>query len=276
MSIRFWRVNAFTHTDPRGRGNPAAVCLLKKPATEMWMKAVSREMNLSETAFLVQRPQRDGFDLRWFTPTVEIDICGHATLACASVIFAEGMEDDTRRVRFHTRSGVLVCTQLTSRRIAMNFPIQPPRDISQPPTGLAEALGVESFRYCGRNNLYHLVEVDSAAQVRSMQPDFVALARVKQVLAVCVVAAPEPESPFHYVYRLFEPNLGVNEDPVCGSANCCTAPYWHRRTGDTTFIAYDASERGGVVHVTLEGDRVLLAGETQLILQGELLFEEEE
>jgi PhzF family phenazine biosynthesis protein len=257
-----FQVDAFTATP--FRGNPAAVVPLEAPRDEGWMRDVAREMNLSETAFLVPAP--DGFGLRWFTPTVEVDLCGHATLASAHVLWETGRLAAGAEARFHTRSGLL-----TARRdgswIELDFPATPPA-AADPPPGLLEALGV-SARAVARSRFDYLVQVDSAVDVRRVRPDF---RRLRDVEARGVIVTAEADDGTHdFVSRFFAPRAGVDEDPVTGSAHCCLAPYWAARTGKTEMAGHQSSARGGTVHVRLDGERVKLRGQAVTVLRGELV-----
>ena len=263
MSVNIIQVDAFTR-EPFG-GNPAAVCVLPRPAEPAWMQRVAREMNLSETAFLVGRGS-GGYDLRWFTPAVEVDLCGHATLAAAHVLWEDRHLAPAAPAVFHTRSGRL-SAERRGDWIEMDFPAEPDEP-APPPDGLARALGVEST-YVGRNRFDYLVEVDSEATVRRLAPDIGALARLP-VRGVIVTARGETEG-FDFVSRFFAPRAGVDEDPVTGSAHCCLGPYWRRRLGRDAFTAWQASARGGVVKVAVAGDRVRLSGQAVTVLRGELL-----
>ncbi len=263
MSLRIIQVDAFT-CEPFG-GNPAAVCVLPRPAEAAWMQRVAREMNLSETAFLLGR-ESGGYDLRWFTPTVEVDLCGHATLAAAHVLWEDRHLAPAAPAVFHTRSGRL-SAERRGDWIEMDFPAEPARP-APVPEGLAEALGAEPVHF-GRNRFDCLVEVDSEATVRRLAPDIGALARLP-VRGVIVTARGETEG-FDFVSRFFAPRAGVDEDPVTGSAHCCLGPYWRRRLGRDAFTAWQASARGGVVKVAVAGDRVRLSGQAVTILRGELL-----
>jgi PhzF family phenazine biosynthesis protein len=262
MPLTITQVDAFT--DRPFAGNPAAVCLLPGPADAAWMQDVAREMNLSETAFLY--PQDDGYTLRWFTPAVEVALCGHATLASAHVLWEAGHLAPTAQARFHTKSGLL-----TARReenwIELDFPTRPEEPVS-PPTGLAEALGVTP-RYTGKNIYDYLVEVDDEDTVRGLMPDLAAL-RALSVRGV-IVTSQATTPGYDFVSRFFAPGAGVDEDPVTGSAHCCLGPYWSGRLGKTAFVAYQASARGGVVRVRVEGERVLLSGQAVTVLRGELV-----
>jgi PhzF family phenazine biosynthesis protein len=265
MSIPFFQVDAFT--DQAFAGNPAAVCLLSSWPDSHWLQLVAREMNLSETAFLVQ--SREGFDLRWFTPHVEVDLCGHATLASAHVLWHQGMVKSDVAISFSTRSGILkaVCE---GDEIQLDFPLKPelPTD---PPPGLLEALGV-SARYVGKNQFDYLVEVESEAILRSAMPDFRRLATVPA--RGVIVTSRSADSHFDFVSRFFAPACGVDEDPVTGSAHCCLGDFWKKRLRKDEFLAYQASPRGGTVRVIVTGNRVLLGGKAVIISKGELLGKE--
>jgi predicted PhzF superfamily epimerase YddE/YHI9 len=261
MPIRILQVDAFT-TCPFA-GNPAAVCVLPEAPAEQWMRDVAREMNLSETAFLT--PRDGGYNLRWFTPTVEVDLCGHATIASAHVLWEEGHLAAGRQARFHTLSGLL----LADRRgdwIELDFPARVAAP-AEPPPSLLPALGVPA-RFVARNQYDYLVEVESEGILRAMIPDFAALRKVP-VRGVIVTARPS-STEFDFVSRFFAPAVGVDEDPVTGSAHCALGPYWGERLGKSEFTAYQASSRGGVVRVRLNGDRVILGGQAVTVMRGEL------
>jgi PhzF family phenazine biosynthesis protein len=261
MPIRIVQVDAFT--DRPFAGNPAAVCVLRETPTDQWMRDVAREMNLSETAFLT--PHDDGYNLRWFTPAVEVDLCGHATLASAHVLWEDGHLPAGRQARFHTRSGLL----LADRRggwIELDFPAKTATPAEAPPD-LLPALGVQA-RFVARNQFDYLVEVESEETLRAMTPDFTALRKVP-VRGVIVTARPS-SAEFDFVSRFFAPGVGVDEDPVTGSAHCALGPYWAERLGKSEFTACQASARGGVVRVRLSGDRVILGGQAVTVMRGEL------
>lgn len=254
------QVDAFTD-HPFG-GNPAAVCVLQGPRDERWMQSVAAEMNLSETAFL-QRTE-DGFALRWFTPLAEVDLCGHATLASAHVLWEEGHLAPEAEARFHTRSGLL-----TARRegdwIAMNFPLIRAQPVD-PPAALTAALGVVP-RFAGRD-AYYLVELASEEDVRALRPDFAALAAIDTVGVI--VTAPASSTAYDFVSRFFAPRVGIDEDPVTGSAHSYLTPFWAERLGKHEMVGLQVSPRGGVVRVRLDGDRVWIAGRAVTTLRGEL------
>ena len=259
---RIVQVDAFT-SEPF-KGNPAAVCVLEEERDAAWMQRVASEMNLAETAYL--RPREDGFGLRWFTPIVEVDLCGHATLASAHVLWESGRLAPGQPARFHTKSGLLTAVRLGDW-IELDFPSTPEDAVETPPR-LAEALGALP-RYVGKSRFDYLVELDSEEAVARLRPDFGLLASIaaRGVIATARSAVPD----FDFVSRFFAPASGINEDPATGSSHCCLAPYWSRRLGKDTFLARQISARGGVLKVRLDGDRVRLGGQAVTVLEGELL-----
>ena len=262
MGIAITQVDAFTNRP--FAGNPAAVCILPKAPEERWMRDVAREMNLSDTAFLV--PLDGGYHLRWFTPAVEVDLCGHATLASAHVLWEEGHLPAGAEARFQTRSGLLLARR-SGEWIEMDFPAKM-EEAADAPVDLAPALGVKPV-YVGRNQFDYLVEVDSAEAVRGIHPDHAALRKLPVRGIIVTARSDTPE--FDFVSRFFAPGSGIDEDPVTGSAHCCLGPYWSKRLGRTEFVAYKASPRGGVVKVSCRGDRVHLGGQAVTVLRGELM-----
>ncbi len=262
MGFRIYHVDAFT--GEAFGGNPAAVCFLTEPRETEWMQRVGREMNLSETAFL--EPREDGWGLRWFTPTVEVDLCGHATLASAHALWESGALSPTEPASFHTRSGLLTCERRDDW-IEMDFPASTPSETA-PPAGLMEALGAAS-RYVGRSRFDYLVEVGSEAEVRGLQPDFNALCKTdtRGIIVTCRSETPG----FDFVSRFFAPGAGIDEDTATGSAHCALAPYWQQKLGKSEMTGYQASDRGGVVRVSVRGDRVGLGGQAVTVLKGDLL-----
>lgn len=262
MSFPIVQVDAFTDTP--FSGNPAAVCILPAQVDEGWMQRVAAEMNLSETAFVVK--QEDGYGLRWFTPVSEVDLCGHATLASAHVLWEKGHLDSDETVIFHTKSGVLTCEQ-KNEWIEMNFPITR-ESPAAPPDALVEGLGLMP-RYAGKNEFDYLVEADSEAAIRALAPDFQVLQTVP--MRGCIVTARSDDPRYDFVSRFFAPGLGVNEDPVTGSAHCCLGPFWAKRLKKEQLTAYQASARGGVVRMRILGDRIVLSGKAVTVLQGDLL-----
>jgi predicted PhzF superfamily epimerase YddE/YHI9 len=262
MGLRIVQVDAFTDR-PFG-GNPAAVCLLAEPRDASWMQDVAREMNLAETAFL--RPDGDAFGLRWFTPTVEVDLCGHATLASAHVLWEDGQLASDKAAVFHTRSGRLSAAR-RGEWIELDFPTTPSTPAVAPP-GLFKALGVKP-RYVGKTRFDYLLEVDGEASVRALEPDLVALARV-EARGVMVTSRATSHG-FDFVSRFFAPRVGIPEDPVTGSAHCALGPYWGDRLKKQELVAYQASARGGVLRVRPAGDRVILGGQAVTVLRAELV-----
>ena len=266
MSLPLYQVDAFA--DRPFNGNPAAVCLLPAEREAAWMQHVAREINLSETAFLVGRGGGDGYDLRWFTPTNEVDLCGHATLASAHVLWETGRLPAGELAVFHTRSGRLTASQGSGGWIEMDFPAEPEREAEAPP-GLAEALGARP-RYVGRNRMDYLVLLEREADVRGLRPDLTKLARV-ETRGVIATASAEEGRDYDFVSRFFAPRYGVDEDPVTGSAHCCLGPFWRGRLGTSALVGYQASARGGFVRVEVGGERVRLAGQAVTVLRAELL-----
>ena len=264
MPIRVLQIDAFT-AEPFA-GNPAAVCLLPAPATATWMQRVAREMNLSETAFVSPRPAGDGFDLRWFTPKVEVPLCGHATLASAHALWEEGLLPLDEPARFHTASGLLTAER-TAGWIELDFPIDPVAPV-EPPPALAAVLGIRPV-HAARSQNRLLVELDDEKTVRSLQPDFGLIAGMP--VQGVIVTARAADAPYDFVSRYFAPRVGIAEDPVTGSAHCSLVPYWAERLGKHELLAYQASERGGTLRLRLAGERVKIGGQAVTILRGELL-----
>jgi len=263
MSLTITQVDAFT-SEPFS-GNPAAVCILPEEREATWMQNVAREMNLAETAFLV--PRSDGYGLRWFTPTVEVDLCGHATLASAHVLWETSRLATAETARFHTRSGLLTAVR-RGDWIELDFPATPDTPVEAPP-GLVEALGGVSPRYVGKGRFDYVVELDGEEAVRGLRPDFGRLGRVGA--RGVIVTSRSASTDWDFVSRFFAPAFGIDEDPVTGSAHCCLAPFWSRRLKKDTFLARQVSARGGVLKVELRGDRVGLGGQAVTVLRGELL-----
>ena len=261
MNQIIYQVDSFT--DKPFAGNPAGVCLLAAPAEAAWMQSVAREMNLSETAFLVQQP--DGFNLRWFTPAAEVRLCGHATLASAHILWETKTLRKEEQARFHTLSGLLTA-ELCGDWIEMDFPACPPKPV-QPPAGLTAALGVEA-RFIGRDVDDYLVEVESEEVVRSLMPDITMLGKLP--VRGTIVTARSGNPKFDFVSRFFAPAVGVNEDPVTGSAHCCLTPYWSEKLGKMEMTAFQASARGGTVRVRMAGERVRICGEAVTVMTCEL------
>jgi PhzF family phenazine biosynthesis protein len=262
MALRIVQVDAFTNRP--FAGNPAAVCVLPAARPEGWMRDVAREMNLSETAFLV--PTDDGgFHLRWFTPAVEVALCGHATVASAHVLWQDEHLPPGTQARFHTLSGVLTADQ-RGDWIELDFPAKI-ATAAQAPPDLFSALGIQNATFVGKNAFDYLVEIESEQELRALSPDHSTLRKLP-VRGIIVTARG---AEFDFVSRFFAPGSGIDEDPVTGSAHTALGPYWAARLGKTDFTAFQASPRGGVVKVAVRGDRVLLGGQAVTVMTGELV-----
>ena len=261
-------VDAFTNRP--FAGNPAAVCVLTGPADARWMQDVAREMNLSETAFLHWEDGSGSFRLRWFTPRVEVDLCGHATLAAAHVLWTEEHLPYESPAWFQTRSGLLKAERRDDW-IALDLPVTPIQLLpgsQADSSSLAEVVGAP-VKFAAYSRFDCLIELESEADVRAVEPDMTRLAALP-VRGVIVTARAEMPG-YDFVSRFFAPRVGVDEDPVCGSAHCCLGPYWGERLGKSEMTAYQASSRGGVLRVGLRGDRVRLSGQAVTVMKGELL-----
>jgi PhzF family phenazine biosynthesis protein len=264
MSIPIFQVDAFT-AEPF-KGNPAGVCLLSKPAEPSWMKSIAAEMNLAETAFPL--PEGDSFRLRWFTPAVEVRLCGHATLATAHILWEEGVLAPTEEARFETLSG-----RLTARRdgdlIELDFPSRP----VQPklPAWIDSVVGVLGFKplFVGMSAEDILIEAADEGTVRSVEPDFALLRSLPARGVIVTSRSADPQ--FDFVSRFFAPAVGVSEDPVTGSSHCVLTPFWAQRLGKASMTAYQASARGGVLYVRLDNDRVRIAGRAVTVIRGQLV-----
>ena len=292
MKIKLFIVDAFTNKP--FRGNPAAVCFLENPKSETWMQNVAAEMNLSETAFLVKK--KDGFGLRWFTPTVEVDLCGHATLASAHVLWEEKIVSQNKEIKFYTKSGLLtasfgtdqypvIARSVTTKQsrsgsprpsgprddmsnwVTLDFPSTPEKP-AKAPSNLLKALGLKKVSYIGKSIFDYLVEVDSEKTVRHLKPDFKLLATIPA--RGVVVTSLATLKGYDFVSRFFGPRSGIDEDPVTGSAHCTLGTYWKKKLNKNNFLAYQASQRGGTVQVSVLNHRTLLAGQAVTVFRGEL------
>ena len=259
-----WQVDAFT--DRPFAGNPAAVVWLEADAEPAWMQNVAAEMNLAETAFIRKRADGDGYDLRWFTPKVEVDLCGHATLGSAHALWTSGTVTE-EPLRFHTRSGVLTCSR-TGDLIELDFPATPPKEVPVE-AAVVSALGTTDWAFFGRSRFDVFVQLPSAAEVRSVQPDLRQLAAADARGVIVTAVSDDPK--YDFISRFFAPRAGVDEDPVTGSAHCALTPYWAAKLGKKELTAFQASERGGVLHLRLNGDRVSLGGYAVTVWEGHLL-----
>lgn len=266
MPVPLFLVDAFTGHP--FRGNPAGVCLLPSWRPDQWLAAVAAEVNASETAFLVAEDGR--FHLRWFTPAVEVPLCGHATLAAGHVLFERGLAPDPGRVVFVTRSGELAAAR-RGDRIELDFPLLQVRPC-QPPDELVASLGIRPIDTAvvadsGRNDVNYLCVLEREQDVREIAPDFALL----RAMPASVIVSAAGSGPHAIVSRYFAPAVGIDEDPVTGSAHCALAAYWAPRLGVTSFLAWQASSRGGEIEVTVRGARVGLAGRAVTIAAGECL-----
>lgn len=284
MGITVVTVDAFTET--RFSGNPAAVCILPPGEDdEDWMRKVAMEMNLSETAFLRSRDGKSpkgrkgtqgarSFDLRWFTPIVEVDLCGHATLASAHVLWEEGHVAHKERLHFHTRSGILKAERRVERGqawIELDFPALPEEAFEGSADVISKALGTIP-RYVGAYGSDYLVEVDGEDVLRRLSPDFALLKTLpaRGIAVTCAPSASTKAKGYDFVSRFFGPSVGISEDPVTGSAHCFLGPFWGRRLGKDEVLGYQASARGGSIRVRMRGDRVLLGGKAVTVMRGQL------
>lgn len=262
MPIEIVQVDAFTSRP--FSGNPAAVCILTEPPQDWWLQDVAREMNLSETAFLIGH--EDGYDLRWFTPTTEVDLCGHATLASAHVLWEDGHLPAMAAARFHTRSG-LITARLGDGWIEMDFPSLPAAEIP-PIEGLGRALGATP-EWVGRSAMDLLVQLPDEKSIRTLQPNTELLAKIDA--RAVIVTSVATSTGFDFVSRVFAPRVGIAEDPVTGSAHCTLAEFWSDRLGKIEMVGYQVSPRGGTVRVRPADGRVTLGGQAVTVLRGKLL-----
>jgi PhzF family phenazine biosynthesis protein len=271
MRIPLLQIDAFT--DRSFAGNPAGVCLLQEPRDAAWMQAVAAEMNLSETAFLVPRGEA-AFDLRWFTPTVEVELCGHATLASAHAIWERGIARPEKTLEFATASGRLTASLKSDAWIELDFPanplapIGPGSDRWPEAVALGAALGVTVSEAATKGRDWILV-AGGAAEVRGARPDFGAVRKLGDM--VMLTARADEGTGVDFVSRCFVPAYGIPEDPVTGSAHCALGPFWAPRLGRTEMTAHQVSARGGVVRVRIVGNRVALGGQAVTVIEGELV-----
>lgn len=260
--MKIYHIDAFT--DRPFAGNPAVVCLLEHPKVESWLQNVAHEMCVSETAFLIRRG--DGYNLRWFTPEVEVDLCGHATLASAYMLWEDGGVSKDAAIRFYTKSGMLIANREDSW-VVLDFPALPV--VETDASGeLEKALGIKSL-YTGKYQSDYLLEVESEEMVRGLKPDFEELCRI--AMRGVAVTSRSHSGDYDFISRFFCPSLGVNEDPVTGSAHCGLGPYWANKIGKDNLVAYQASKRGGIIRLAIAGDRVLLGGHAVMVHRADLL-----
>lgn len=264
--MRLYQVDAFT--DIPFAGNPAGVCLLPAEQPVNWMLAVAREMNLSETAFLLR--QGAGYNLRWFTPKTEVSLCGHATLASAHILWEEQVVPEADTIEFYTKSGTLPVRRRAGM-IEMDFPARPVTPVAHDDR-INRALGVTpSFtgKYATTNGDAYLLRLASEDAVRRVAPDFQALLQTPARVVIVTSASSDPA--YEFISRFFAPAVGINEDPVTGSAHCYLTPYWGEALGKTEMVAYQASERGGIIKCSWKGERVWIGGRAKTIFKAELL-----
>lgn len=277
--MKLLQIDAFT--DRPFTGNPAAVCLLEKAAEGDWMQRVAAEMNLSETAFvypLDPDSQPHHYSLRWFTPTTEVDLCGHATLATAHALWSEMDLPQEATLRFHTRSGILLADRHDDW-ICLNFPPNVSQTVANPPAALLDGLNLDLASLdplpVSINSLGYVVELAQEETVKTLQPNLACWDSlgVPGVIVTCRgqgSTTPQGE-PYDFLSRFFAPGLGIPEDPVTGAAHCCLGPYWQERLGKHTFLAYQASSRGGILRLAIQDDRILIQGQAITVVRGELL-----
>ncbi|KIL35658.1 oxidoreductase [Cohnella kolymensis] len=260
-NLAIYTVDAFTNE--AFKGNPAGVCMVEGAVSEEWMQNVGAEMNLAETALL---HKVDGYySLRWFTPQAEVDLCGHATLASAHILWTEGY-DSAAELRFMTKSGVLTASR-SGDWIVLDFPLE--RDNAcEAPGFLEEALGVP-LKYVGRNRMDYIVEVENQEVVKSLKPKMELLRRLEG--RGVIVTSRANDKAVDFVSRCFFPGVGIDEDPVTGSAHCCLGPYWQKRLHKDEFSALQISKRGGVLKLKIEGERIRISGQAVTTLKGRLI-----
>jgi PhzF family phenazine biosynthesis protein len=255
-----YQVDAFTKEI--FQGNPAAVCILDKEIEEELMKNIAMEMNLSETAFLLKKDK--GFNLRWFTPASEVDLCGHATLASAHILWETGIIEDNKEIEFYTKSGLLFAKK-EKDLIVLDFPLIEDKE-TDIPKEISEALNTDII-YSGISKMDYIVEIEDESLLKSMEPDFEKIKRkIKRGL---IVTAKSNDINLDFISRFFAPSIGINEDPVTGSAHCCLAPYWRKKLNKTKFKAYQASKRGGYLEIEIKNNRVHIKGEAIIVLKAE-------
>ncbi|XEC93027.1 PhzF family phenazine biosynthesis protein [Paenibacillus tarimensis] len=261
MALPIYVVDAFT--DKPFKGNPAGVCLTSEPLNDDLMQKIAQEMNLSETAFLF--PFQGGYSLRWFTPNTEVELCGHATLAGAHILWEAESLSKGQQAIFYTKSGLLSAT-LDGSWIQLNFPEEPVSE-SEYPLELIEALNIDPV-FVGRNRFDYFIEIESEDVIKKLSPNFSLLGTIP----TRGINVTSRSNEFDFISRCFFPAIGVNEDPVTGSAHCGLAPYWSKKLNKTELYAYQASARGGVLKINIQNNRVMMAGQAVTIMKNELLI----
>lgn len=259
MEIKFFQADAFT--SKAFQGNQAGVCILENEIPEHLMQQIAMENNIAETAFVFKTA--DGFNLRWFTPTVEIMLCGHGTLGTSHILWQEGILADNETAKFYTKSGLLTAVK-NGDWIEMDFPALPSKPFTLEREAI-DALGVKPLNICFSDR--YIVEVESESEVRNAKPNFPVL---KKYDAIVLTSKSEEESPYDFISRTFVPKHGIDEDPVTGSSHCALLPYWSQKLDKNELFAYQASSRGGEVRIKSKGDRVMLCGQAVTVLEGKL------
>ncbi|MBK8549707.1 MAG: PhzF family phenazine biosynthesis protein [Ignavibacteria bacterium] len=262
--LKIFTVDAFT--DKMFSGNPAGVCLLQNDLDDSILQKIAAEMNLSETAFV--KKLNEGFSLRWFTPVTEVELCGHATLSSAHILWQEGILNPEEEAVFHTVFKGILTAKKAGDEIELNFPANPPFQ-SEQNEELEKALGIKPVNLETTDHHY-ILELDSETIVKNVRPDFNLLNKLEKYGTI--ITAKAEKNDYDFVSRFFAPAKGINEDPVTGSAHCVLAPYWSKKLNKKSMKAYQTSQRGGYLNVTMEGDRVLIAGKAVTVLKGELLI----
>lgn len=265
MNIQIFQVDSFT-VKPF-TGNPAGVCILDQPKNETWMQAVAAEMNLSETAFLL--PKGGGYNLRWFTPTTEVDLCGHATLASAHILYEFGFYEQDETIEFFTRSGKLI-SSFDKGFIELDMPRYEPLEI-ETPTSLVNALGLEPVSTAVLEQKTIIAEFQNDEDVQNFKPDYQKLADL--LYKDITITAKSTNPKYDFITRFFSPRTGINEDPVTGSVHCLLGPYWAKKLTKDKLLAYQASARGGEVRIRLSKDRAFIGGKAITVLRGDLVHQ---
>jgi PhzF family phenazine biosynthesis protein len=263
MTHTLYQVDAFTERP--FKGNPAGVCLLEGKKSDRWMQNLAKEMNLSETAYLL--PEGEGWRLRWFTPKTEVNLCGHATLASAKILFELHPNLRGNPIRFYTKSGELLARWVDDK-IELDFPAMQGHLFFYE-SNVDRALGLRTLEGVYSGN-YFLFLAEDEGQIRKAQPDFSALEKLPIPEVIITAQSSDPE--FDFISRFFAPQLGINEDPVTGSAHCLLTPFWAEKLGKTTLNAYQASQRGGRLHLRLAGDRVKIQGAAKIVFKADLFI----
>ena len=264
MKLPIFTVDAFTN-EPF-KGNPAAVCILKEDIPTSLMQKIAFELNLAETAFVLKEAEGDAYSLRWMTPVSEVDLCGHATLATSHILWQQGICKTTDTIHYNTRSGLLTAKN-DNGKITLDFPAIPQKKIEYPPE-LIDAIGGVQPKYVGMTKWNYIIELESESDIINLQPDYNIMLKLPGWGTIITAVADMPG--YDFISRFFAPEKGIQEDPVTGSAHCALAPYWQRRLGKDTFKAYQASERGGTLHIKIIGNRVMLTGDAVTVISGEI------